>query len=510
MSQIFEDYLVKLGFSVDQVSFNQFTNAMRGAADSVSNEYVAMAKSVITWQGAVTGAFAAVGLGVLDAGLKVADADQEYRLLALHMYTSLPVARELKIALDALGQPLENIQWDPELAKRFHTLVQDQRELTQQLGPNFENQMLKIRDLRFEYTRFGVELQYLTMEVVGDLASAFGVTMDDALDKMHEWNAWFRENMPAIAQWITDKLNPALHDTWDIMKMTGDAVKEGYIAFQNLIGLLSGDKKLLGDDTSFDKVALTIQHITEWMKDFIKITTDAEQSLSHLFIAMSLASHGDFTKAIAELGLAAQFAGDAEITVTGNGQTSDKTNFATPDIIKRQIVDTAIQLGIDPKLALAVAGKESGYRQFNKYGDVLKPDPLKYPNSHAMGIFQLQPGTARDMGVDPHSIEGNILGGEKYLKYLLEQSHGNIDEALGRYSGTSQDQAAMSAYTQDIEQREANITINGMSITVNAKTDANAKDIAFAIEEALHRSLAKATNQTQRNLTEFNQPGVSY
>ena len=61
--------------------------------------------------------------------------------------------------------------------------MKDQRTLTKELGPDFENQMLKIRDMRFEFTRFGVELQYLTMNVVRDLAQAFGMDMDQAFGK---------------------------------------------------------------------------------------------------------------------------------------------------------------------------------------------------------------------------------------------------------------------------------------------------------------------------------------
>ena len=112
-----EEYLVRLGFNVDTSAFAQFSNALRDASSIVDSQYGKMVGKVWQFQGVATGAFFAAGAAAIDIADKVATADQEYRLLALHMYTSLPVARELKIALDALGQPLENIMWDPELAR---------------------------------------------------------------------------------------------------------------------------------------------------------------------------------------------------------------------------------------------------------------------------------------------------------------------------------------------------------------------------------------------------------
>jgi hypothetical protein len=98
----------------------------------------------LEFQVAVVGAFAAIGLTAIGLAEKTAMADQEYRLLALHMFTTKNTARELKVALDALGQPLENVMWDPELAARFNSLVKDQRTLIEELGPTFDKNMVKI------------------------------------------------------------------------------------------------------------------------------------------------------------------------------------------------------------------------------------------------------------------------------------------------------------------------------------------------------------------------------
>jgi len=251
-SNILQEYLVKLGFSHDTAAFYRFTHALRDAESVVGSSYLNMAKKVLEFQVAGVGAFAAIGAAAVGIADKTAMADQEYRLLALHLYTSLPVARELKIALDALGQPLENVMWDPELARRFRQLVEDQRILTRELGPSFEAQMLKIRDVRFEFNRFGVDLQYLTMNVVAKLAKAFGI--DDWTKKLQDFNNWFIRRMPEISEWLATKLKPLLLDVKDVLWSAGSVTKELLIDFTNIVAILSGDNGLKTSTLDFQKL----------------------------------------------------------------------------------------------------------------------------------------------------------------------------------------------------------------------------------------------------------------
>jgi len=508
-ANIFSEYLVKLGFSTDQISFQQFQHTLRDATSIVNNEYLSMAKAVFDFQGAVTGAFAAIGLGALKIADDTANADQNYRLLALHMYTSLPVARELKIALDALGQPLENIVWDPELAARFNTLVKDQRILTEELGPGFENQMKKIRDVRFEWTRFGVELQYLTMHVVEDLAESFGTTADGILEKARGLNDYLIQHMPEISNFIATRLTPILLDTKDVAFATFDVLKQGAADFTTLVGVLSNNKSLEGTQFSFNKLATSIQIVVHALRLFIDQITKVEndvnrsfQSLTHFKAAADALYHGDFKGAYNELKQGAQqearsdfgHLADAAPTVSLSPQSAS---------IQQIIVQTAQRLGVDPKLALAVAQQESAFRQVDSSGNTLRS------STGALGVMQLLPSTARSLGVDPNNVNQNILGGELYIRKLLQQFHGNTELALEHYYG-SKDAVANSTYAQQVLQKEQSINISGVNITIEAKTDATPKQIGDAVMDALHTIVKNQSSQTQRNITEYSQPGTSY
>ena len=70
----------------------------------------------------------------------------------------------------------------------------------------------------------------------------------------------------------------------------------------------------------------------------------------------------------------------------------------------------AVEEGFDPNLAEAVAFVESGLGEYQE------------SEAGALGIMQLMPGTASDLGVtDRCEPEANIRGGVRYLKTLYDQ-----------------------------------------------------------------------------------------
>ena len=90
--------------------------------------------------------------------------------------------------------------------------------------------------------------------------------------------------------------------------------------------------------------------------------------------------------------------------------------------INRLVAQKAEKYTVDPKLAQAVLWAESDY-------DVYALSP-----KGAMGLMQLMPQTARELGVrNPWDPEQNIEGGVKYLALLL-QEFGTVRETLVAYN----------------------------------------------------------------------------
>lgn len=91
--------------------------------------------------------------------------------------------------------------------------------------------------------------------------------------------------------------------------------------------------------------------------------------------------------------------------------------------IAQLINQSAQAFGLDPALVMAIAQRESS----------LNPNAVN-PRSGAQGIMQLEPATAREMGVtnafDPAQ---NIAGGTRYLAQLINRFNGDLVKAVAGY-----------------------------------------------------------------------------
>lgn len=85
--------------------------------------------------------------------------------------------------------------------------------------------------------------------------------------------------------------------------------------------------------------------------------------------------------------------------------------------------DAASAYGLDPLLLRAVAQRESGY------------NPCAVSPVGAMGLMQLMPATAAMLGVeDPFDAGQSILGGARFLRFLLDRYQNDLPLALSAYN----------------------------------------------------------------------------
>jgi len=112
-----------------------------------------------------------------------------------------------------------------------------------------------------------------------------------------------------------------------------------------------------------------------------------------------------------------------EVSKTGAFRTT-KAGPRTPQSQYDALIEeNAAVHGVNPHLVRAVIQQESAF------------NPNARSHKGAMGLMQLMPATAAELGVtDPYSPRENIRGGVAYLKGLLTKFAQNVELALAAYN----------------------------------------------------------------------------
>lgn len=87
------------------------------------------------------------------------------------------------------------------------------------------------------------------------------------------------------------------------------------------------------------------------------------------------------------------------------------------------ITETAEKHSVDPRLALSIVNVESNFQHTAR------------SNANAMGLMQLIPETAERFDVqNAYDANQNVKGGVRYLRWLLNRYHGNIELVAAAYN----------------------------------------------------------------------------
>jgi soluble lytic murein transglycosylase-like protein len=93
-----------------------------------------------------------------------------------------------------------------------------------------------------------------------------------------------------------------------------------------------------------------------------------------------------------------------------------------PQLYLRLLFEAADRNNLSPALLEAVVWQESRW-----HANARSP-------AGAIGLAQLMPGTARNLGIDATDPMANLEGGARYLRLQLDRFHGDLEKALAAYN----------------------------------------------------------------------------
>ncbi len=233
MSNILEEYLVRIGAEVDK-------DAFAGAAKAINNLSGMLGKlgSILKY-GAIFVGLAKVTEAVIDNIKAVASADLEYQKLAQSMWVTKDTAKTLSVVLKTMGASQEDVAWVPELREQFFRLRQEMAELS--TPADADNQLAWIREIGYDVQSLQLKLKMFKEWVVYYLIKELQPYIKEFQEFIRWLNDKFGKNLPALARKVASVLASVVRVAMSLVK----ALKWLFEGIYNFIDALPSKTKAL-------------------------------------------------------------------------------------------------------------------------------------------------------------------------------------------------------------------------------------------------------------------------
>lgn len=233
MSNILEEYLVRIGAEVDK-------DAFAGAAKAINNLSGMLGKlgSILKY-GAIFAGLAKVTESVIDNIKAVASADLEYQKLAQSMWVTKDTAKTLSVVLKTMGASQEDVAWVPELREQFFRLRQEMAELS--TPADADNQLAWIREIGYDVQSLQLKLKMFKEWVVYYLIKELQPYIKEFQEFIRWLNDKFGKSLPALARKVASVLASVVRVAMSLVK----ALKWLFEGIYNFIDALPSKTKAL-------------------------------------------------------------------------------------------------------------------------------------------------------------------------------------------------------------------------------------------------------------------------
>lgn len=233
MSNILEEYLVRIGAEVDK-------DAFAGAAKAINNLSGMLGKlgSILKY-GAIFAGLAKITEAVIDNIKAVASADLEYQKLAQSMWVTKDTAKTLSVVLKTMGASQEDVAWVPELREQFFRLRQEMAELS--TPADADGQLAWIREIGYDVQSLQLKLKMFKEWVVYYLIKELQPYIKEFQEFIRWLNDKFGKSLPALARKVASVLASVVRVAMSLVK----ALKWVFEGIYNFIDALPSKTKAL-------------------------------------------------------------------------------------------------------------------------------------------------------------------------------------------------------------------------------------------------------------------------
>ena len=233
MSNILEEYLVRIGAEVDK-------DAFAGAAQAISKLSGMLGKlgTILKYGGIFVG-LAKVTEAVIDNIKAVASADLEYQKLAQSMWVTKDTAKTLSVVLKTMGASQEDVAWVPELREQFFRLRQEMAELS--TPADADGQLAWIREIGYDVQSLQLKLKMFKEWVVYYLIKELQPYIKEFQEFIRWLNDKFGKSLPALARKVASVLASVVRVAMSLVK----ALKWVFEGIYNFIDALPSKTKAL-------------------------------------------------------------------------------------------------------------------------------------------------------------------------------------------------------------------------------------------------------------------------
>lgn len=233
MSNILEEYLVRIGAEVDK-------DAFAGAAQAISKLSGMLGKlgTILKYGGIFVG-LAKVTEAVIDNIKAVASADLEYQKLAQSMWVTKDTAKTLSVVLKTMGASQEDVAWVPELREQFFRLRQEMAELS--TPADADGQLAWIREIGYDVQSLQLKLKMFKEWVVYYLIKELKPYIKEFQEFIRWLNDKFGKSLPALARKVASVLASVVRVAMSLVK----ALKWVFEGIYNFIDALPSKTKAL-------------------------------------------------------------------------------------------------------------------------------------------------------------------------------------------------------------------------------------------------------------------------